>query len=315
MAVNTITTATLFQENLDKQAAQQALTGWMEGNAGQVIYKGGAEVKIPKLDMDGLANYSRTDGFAAGGITFEYETRRMTHDRGRSFSFDELYVDETSFVVTAATVMAEFQRTKVVPEIDATRIAGIAQIAMKVAGDSQVEYGYTPAKTTVVDKIKAGIQAIRKAGFTGELICYVTYDVQALVSQYYGEKLAAATFAVNGVDTRVPAIDGVPLVPVIDSCMVTKLQFNDGKTSGQEKGGFAKATDGLDLNFEIVAKEAPIAVQKTDNMRIFSPEVNQRARAWAMDYRKFHDIWVLDNKQKGLYVSIKDAKPTPSTGK
>ena len=183
MAVNTITTATLFQENLDKQAAQQALTGWMEGNAGQVIYKGGAEVKIPKLDMDGLANYSRTDGFAAGGITFEYETRRMTHDRGRSFSFDELYVDETSFVVTAATVMAEFQRTKVVPEIDATRIAGIAQIAMKVAGDSQVEYGYTPAKTTVVDKIKAGIQAIRKAGFTGELICYVTYDVQALVSQ------------------------------------------------------------------------------------------------------------------------------------
>ena len=40
MAVNTIATATLFQKNLDKQAAQQALTGWMEGNAGQVIYKG-----------------------------------------------------------------------------------------------------------------------------------------------------------------------------------------------------------------------------------------------------------------------------------
>ena len=206
MAVNTIATATLFQKNLDKQAAQQALTGWMEGNAGQVIYNGGAEVKIPKLDMDGLANYSRTDGFTAGGIKFEYETRKMTYDRGRSFSFDELYVDETSFVVTAATVMAEFQRTKVVPEIDATRIAGIAQTAMAVAEDSQVEYGYTPAKTTVVDKIKAGIQAIRKAGFTGELICYVTYDVQALVSQYYGEKLAAATFAVNGVDTRVPAM-------------------------------------------------------------------------------------------------------------
>ena len=55
MAVNTIATATLFQKNLDKQAAQQALTGWMEGNAGQVIYNGGAEVKIPKLDMDGLA--------------------------------------------------------------------------------------------------------------------------------------------------------------------------------------------------------------------------------------------------------------------
>ena len=314
MAVNTIATATLFQKNLDKAAAQQALTGWMEGNAGQVIYTGGSEVKIPKLDMDGLADYDRNNGFTDGGTQFEYETRKMTHDRGRSFSFDELYVDETSFVVTAATTMGEFQRLKVVPEIDATRIAEIATIAMGVEDDSQVEYGFTPAKTSIVDKIKAGIQKIREAQFTGNLICYVTYDVQALVSQYYGEKLAAATFAVNGVDTRVPAIDGVPLVPVVSSCMYTKLKFNDGKTSGQEKGGYEKATDGLDINFEIVATEAPIAVQKTDNMRIFSPEINQKARAWAMDYRKFHDIWVLDNKKKGLFVSIKDSKPAVSEG-
>lgn len=308
MAVNTIATATLFQKNLDKAAAQGALTGWMESNASQVIYKGGAEVKIPKLDMDGLGNYSRTDGFVGGGITFEYETRKMEYDRGRSFSFDELYVDETNFVVTASTVMGEFQRTKVVPEIDAIRIAKLSQIAMGVTDDTQAEYNYTPAKTTIVDKIKAGIQQLRKEGFTGNLVCYVTYDVQALVSQYYGEKLAAATFAINGVDTRVPSIDGVPLVPVIDACMKTKLILNDGKTSGQEKGGFKKATDGKDINFLIVAREVPIAVQKTDNMRIFTPEVNQKARAWAMDYRKFHDIWVLDNKKKGLFVNVKDAK-------
>ena len=90
--------------------------------------------------------------------------------------------------------------------------------------------------------------------------------------------------------------------------MKTKLTLNDGKTSGQEAGGFTKATDGKDINFLIVAREVPIAVQKTDNMRIFTPEVNQKARAWAMDYRKFHDIWVLDNKQKGLFVNVKDAK-------
>lgn len=312
---NLIATATLIQKNLDKAAAQQALTGWMEGNAGQVQYKGGKEIKIPKLNMDGLADYDRDNGFTSGGITFEYETRTMTHDRGRSFSFDELTVDETGFAVTAATVMSEFQRLKVVPEVDATRIATIAQIAIGVKGDTQVEYGYTPAKTTIVSKIRAGITKIRKAGFKGNLVCYVTYDVQTLIEDYYGEKLAAATFAINGVDTRVPSINGVPIIPVIDECMYTKLKFNDGKTEGQEKGGYEKADDGLDINFEIMSMEAPIAVQKTDNMRIFSPEVNQKARAWAMDYRKFHDLWVPDNKQKGLYVNIKDAKPTPSTGK
>ena len=51
---NTIATASIVQNNLDKAAQQQSLTGWMEGNASQVIYNGGSEVKIPKLSMDGL---------------------------------------------------------------------------------------------------------------------------------------------------------------------------------------------------------------------------------------------------------------------
>ena len=305
---NLIATATLIQKNLDKAAAQQSLTGWMEGNAGQVIYNGGAEVKIPKLDMDGLGDYSRTDGFASGSVNFEYETRRMEYDRGRAFSFDELYVDETNFALTAATVMGEFQRLKVVKEIDATRIAKLSQIAMGVTGDTQAEYGYTPAKTTIVNKIKAAIRSIRKAQFKSELVCYVTYDVQGLIEDFYGDKIAVSTFPIGGVDTRVPSIDGVPIVPMIDECMYTKLKFNDGKSVGEEKGGFAKADDGKDINFIVIAKEVPIAIQKCDKTRIFSPEVNQKARAWAMDYRKFHDIWVLDNKKKGIFVNIKDTK-------
>ena len=305
---NLIATATLIQKNLDKAAAQQALTGWMEGNAGKVIYNGGAEVKIPKLDMDGLGDYSRTEGFASGSINFEYETRRMEYDRGRAFSFDELYVDETNFALTAATVMGEFQRLKVVNEIDATRIAKLSQIAMGVDGDTQAEYGYTPAKTTIVNKIKAAIRSIRKAQFKSELVCYVTYDVQGLIEDFYGDKIAVSTFPIGGVDTRVPSIDGVPIVPMIDECMYTKLKFNDGKSSGQEKGGFEKALDGKDINFIVMSKEVPIAIQKCDKTRIFSPEVNQKARAWAMDYRKFHDVWVLDNKKKGIFVNIKDEK-------
>lgn len=307
---NALAYSVLFQQNLDKAAIQQARTGWMEVNAGKVIYKGGKEIKIPKLSMQGLGDYDRSNGFVGGDVTFEYETKQMTHDRGRAFSIDENDVDETNFVVTASTIMGEFQRTKVVPEIDATRMAALATMALGVAGDTQVEYGYTAVKTTIVDKIKTGIKKIRESSFEGDLVCYVTYDVAMLVSQFYGERLSAATFAIGGVDTRVPAIDGVPLVEMTSNKMVTKLKFNDGKTSGQTEGGFVKDTKGLDINFLLVAKEAPIAVSKTDNMRIFDPNTNQKARAWAMDYRKFHDIWVLDNKQKGLFVNIKDSKPT-----
>ena len=67
MAINTLATETLFQRTLDKLAVQEAVTGWMDANAGQVIYSGGKEVKIPKLSVQGLANYDRDNGYVMGG--------------------------------------------------------------------------------------------------------------------------------------------------------------------------------------------------------------------------------------------------------
>lgn len=103
--MNTIETATIIQSELDKAAVEQATSGWMEVNEKLVKYTGGAEVKIPSLDMDGMADYDRTNGFVQGSVNFQYETKKMTQDRGRSFSFDENDVDETNFVLTASTVM------------------------------------------------------------------------------------------------------------------------------------------------------------------------------------------------------------------
>lgn len=52
----------------------------------------------------------------------------------------------------------------------------------------------------------------------------------------------------------------------------------------------------------------PIAVTKQDIMRIFDPATNQRMNAWQMDYCRFHDIWVLDNKLDSIYLSIQEAE-------
>ena len=66
MAINTLATATLFQKTLDKAAVREAVTGWMDANAGQVIYNGGAEVKIPKMSVQGMGNYDRDAGYQIG---------------------------------------------------------------------------------------------------------------------------------------------------------------------------------------------------------------------------------------------------------
>ncbi|GLB31089.1 hypothetical protein LAD12857_30120 [Lacrimispora amygdalina] len=105
MAINTLATATLFQNTLDKVAIQEAVTGWMDSNAGQVIYNGGSEVKIPKMEVQGMGDYDRDNGYQQGSVTLTYETRSMIQDRGRKFQLDPMDINENNFVTTAAAVM------------------------------------------------------------------------------------------------------------------------------------------------------------------------------------------------------------------
>ena len=306
MAVNTLQYATLFQKNLDLLAVQEALTGWMDANAGQVKYSGGAEVKIPKMSVDGLADYDRDAGYAQGGVTLTYQTREMTQDRGRKFQLDAMDVDETNFVATASTVMGEFQRTKVIPEIDAYRLSAVA--AMAIEHGANLEYGYAPAEATILAKIKKGIKSVRDGGYTGALVIHATSDVTLELELALAGKIHAVDFAKGGIVTKVPAVDNVPIIETPQNRMYSAITIYDGTTEGQTAGGYVKADGAKDINFMVMPVTTPIAVTKQDKMRIFTPDENQDADAWKMNYRRYHDLWVLDNKKNSIFVNFKDAE-------
>lgn len=308
MAVNTIETATIIQTELDKAAVEQATSGWMELNDKLVKYNGGSEVKIPSLTMDGLADYDRKNGFTEGSVDFKYQTKTMTQDRGRSFSFDENDVDETNFVLTASAVMGEFQRTKVLPEIDAYRYS---KIATACVDKKRASGGYTPEESTILQKLYYDIAAIQDiVGENTPLIITISRMAAAMLgmSEKLSKRLDVTDFKQGDVSLRVKSLDGMyPLIPVSSERMKTEYLFKDGKTSEQESGGFAPTETSKNINWIITPKAAPIAISKTDKMRIFDPETNQKARAWAMDYRKFHDLWITDNKILQCFVNIKEA--------
>lgn len=48
------------------------------------------EILIPKMDMDGLANYDKAAGYEEGGVTLDYETKKCSYDRGRMFTVDAI---------------------------------------------------------------------------------------------------------------------------------------------------------------------------------------------------------------------------------
>lgn len=305
MPINTIETATLFQNTLDTLAIQNSVTGWMDANAGEVIYNGGAEVKVPMLTTQGLGNYDRSNGYVEGSVDFHYQTLTMTQDRGRKFTLDAMDVNETNFVLNASKVMSTFQVEHVTPEIDAYRLAKLAAVAI---AKGNAKYGYTPVAATILEEIKKGILAIREQGYRGELVVHLN-DASAFALEMFGAgKLTSVNFSQGGIVTQMPAIDNVPLIVTPQDRLYTAIQLYDATTAGQEAGGYVKGATAKDVNFLVVAKIVPIAVTKQDIMRIFTPEQYQKANAWSLDYRRFHELWTLENKKGLIYVNIKDAE-------
>ena len=301
--MNTMQYASVFMTELDKQLVEKSTTGWMEDNAKQVQYNGGAEVKIPKMTMSGLGDYDRNSGFAQGAVAVTYETRTLTQDRGRTFQLDAMDVDETNFAATAGAVMREFQNTKVIPEIDAYRYSKIYELA-EAAGKTST---YTPAVDSIFETLMNDITAVRDAaGECTEIVVAMSAKVAGMLDLAKGgtNVLQSGFFAQGKAEIKVKEIDGCPIVRVPSARFKTGYTFMDGVENAE--GGFAAAEGAKDINWIVMVKQAPVAISKTDVTRIFDPMTNQNANAWKIDYRKYHDLWIMDNGMEGIMVSVNE---------
>lgn len=303
MAINTLQYSQQFQTVLDAQMLAGATSAFMEANAGQVKYDGGDTVHIPEISMQGLAKYDRDEGFNQGSVTLKFNPYKMTQDRGRTFQLDSMDVNETNFVATAGTVMGEFQRTQVIPEIDSYRYSKIAALA---TAENKVTTGFTPAVATILEKLEAEITEIQDVvGEDEGLIIVMSTKLRTILnnSDKFNRYLNVAEFKNGSVNTTVKSFNDIPILGVPSARMKTAYVFNDGKTANQQAGGFKADTAAKDINWIIMPQRAPIAVSKTDKVRVFTPDINQKADAWKIDYRKYHDLWIPKNRFAAIRVN------------
>lgn len=292
-----------MQKKLDQAVVIGATTGWMEANAGQVIYNGGDELKIPTMTTAGLADYDRDNGFVQGGITVKYNTYKMTQDRGRTFQIDRMDVDESGFVATSANLIKVFQTEHVIPEIDAYRYSTIADIAIKANQSEAVALTADNALTKIREHIRA-VQDI--VGDDVPLILTMSTKTRALIedSPKIGKSINVADFKQGGMNFKVKSLDESVIRIAPSSRLKTKYEILDGTTSGQEAGGLKAAADAKDINWIITPQRVPIAISKTDKLRVFEPDTNQKADAWKIDFRKYHDLWIKEADKKIIFVCV-----------
>ena len=302
MALNSLAYATQLQKKLDASATLGLTSGWMDANAGQVEYNGGNKIKMPDISTTGLKDNDRDKGYPEGSVTLTLKQYDMTMDRGTSFQLDAMDVDETNFIANATAVVGDFQKEQVLPEIDAYRYSKLYAL-LKEAGKMTM---YTAEEKTVMDALLADIGMVRdEIGEEIPLVISISLKVKTILEKddKFAKRLDVADFKAGVINTRLKQIDNCYLKPVPSARMKTSYVFRDGKSEGQEDGGFAPGESSKQINWIITAQDAPIAVTKQDKMKIIDPETYQKADAWFIGYRRYHELWYPENRYKKGFVN------------
>lgn len=298
MANNLGGTVTKFTARLDKIIEQETKTSFLNINTELLgEFSGVGEVKLPTIVVQGLGDYDRANGFAAGDASLTWKTYAMRYDRGREFSIDAMD-DEEHEMLVSANVMAEFVRTKVVPEVDATRFA----ILSEGAGETVTQAITTPDEA--LDAVLTAEEYFEALGCDlSGMVLNLSAGMKALLRKAQPWRLVEG----GAPDTRVESFDGMKLNVIPTNRFYTAIDLYDGATGDEKAGGYVKAASGKSINFLIADKSAAVALQKHERMRYFAPDVNQDRDAHKWQYRLFHDLIVYEQRADLIYVNSANA--------
>lgn len=300
---NSITKFKKYVPLLDEVYKQAALTSVLDSDASLAQEGANAnEIIIPKIDMDALGDYDRNSGYTNGDVTLTNETVKFNYERGRMFSVDAMDNEETAGIAYGK-LASEFIRTKVAPEGDAFRFA-------TYAGTSGISKVATPATLStgadVISALRAATNEMDEDEVTYERrYLFITPTLKGLIDDLDNTKSKEV----------LSRFEQVILVP--QTRFYTAIDMLDGKSSGETKGGYKRHakgsetgdTNGADINFMIIQKDAVMQYNKHIAPKVVTPEQNQTADAWKFGYRKYGLADVYENKVAGIYLHHK-AAPT-----
>lgn len=275
---NNIETRVEWTTMLDEVFKNESKTSILDSN--DEVVKAGAnahEVKVAKIDMDGLGNYNGS--YTDGDVSFTWETKTFNYDRSKRLHVDA-YENEETAGEAFGNLAGQFIRTKVVPEADTFRLSTYAN----KAGNKAENASFADGKA-VLKALRACINTMDEAEVPEE--GRVLFIVPTLYNMVADLDTTASRDALSSFSTIVK-------VPQARMNMVVNLN-EDGYTTEA----------GKEINFLALVPQAVIQTNKHDEPKIFMSSENQNSRDHLFIYDVYGLAEVYDNKTDAIYVNAR----------
>lgn len=318
---------------VDKYFAAESKTAVLEQGSKfiDVNFNEAGYVKIASFLMDGLSDYYKTqgsvapsnpadyaayagnvnagqrDGFEIGGVSVKWEIFRLQYVRGKQFRIDYIENEETAGI-TIGNAIEEFNRVKVIPEVDATRFSIIADTTSVSLGNMVSE---TVAANQIISKFNGAFEWLTENEVPEEeQIIFVSPSVMTLIrnSTELTKFLTQGDYrAASGIDFTVEKYGGRPIIEVPSNRFFTNVLVTNN--------GYRPQTSSKVINYMVVSAKAVIPIRKLEWNKIYGPELSGIAgfHGYIINYLIYHGVVIPENKITGVYVSVSETNASTKT--
>ncbi len=258
------------------------------------------------MSVTGFKNHNRNGGWNKGEFKQTDHPFTVEHDRDIQFLVDKADVDESNATASIHNIAKTFTQTQSAPEKDALFFSKVAATAKKQEGyHSETAAGDYNA-TNVFSKLKGFLSAgkLRRYKARGALIMYVTSAIMDLLEQskdFTREiQVQRVTDGGEGIETRITAIDGVPVMEVIDDEV-----FYDSFNWAPADGGFEPtASTAHKINVLIASPLTTKLVPKISSIYYFNPGAHTEGDGYLYQERELSDVFTFPNGKDGKVDSV-----------
>lgn len=290
MAINY---AEQFRPEIEQQFARELTSADLSANK-KYKFIDAKTIKVATVTLSGYKDHARDGTKNRGAVGNTYQPFALAHDRDIEFFVDEMDVDETNSVLSAANITATFNDEQAIPELDAYRYSKLYTdfVANGGAVDTTVL-----SVTNILATFDKMMQDMDEASVpqSGRML-KVTPPVYTMLKNAEGiQRSLDVTGGAKGINRNVRSLDEVTIVTVPSDRMKSVYDFTEG---------FKPGVDPKQINMMLYHTSGILAPVKVADIFLWNKgETPDSAFGYLYQNRMYSDLFVIKAKVAAIAIN------------
>lgn len=291
MAINY---AERFEREIQQQFQRELTSADMDTNRSYKFIDA-QTIKVPTITLSGYKDHVRDGTKNRGTVGNTFQAFTLTHDRNIEFYVDEMDVDETNQVLSAANITAVFNQEQAIPELDAFRYSKL--YAEFVALGGQVDT--TPlTEENILQVFDKMMEAMDEAAVpeSGRMLKVTPRIYTMLKNAEKIQRYIDVSGGAKGINRNVRSLDDVTIVKVPSDRMKTLYDFTEGFVPGE---------GAKQINMMLYHPSAILAPVKVADIYLWNKgETPESAFGYLYQNRMYTDLFVIKAKKDAIAINV-----------